>query len=133
MQYVWALAVVLCLTPMVPSAGAFLVNTEALFDANAQQFYVRLKLEECSGSQRDGIRPGNLTRHLTIPSLERYTASREYEYTPGSLCGDRSRRAPPIPYLWMAPFAHVRYWPNGSRLGAYPALEFLSKDCISRK
>jgi hypothetical protein len=81
MHYVCALAVVLCLTTGVLSAGVFLVNSEGQFDANAQQFYVRLTLEECSSSQRDSIGPGNLTRYLTIPGLDRYTASREYAYS----------------------------------------------------
>src|SRR5262245_62135184 len=82
MQYVCALAVVLCLTTAVPSARAFLVNSEGQFDANAQQFYVRLRLEECPSYQRDGMPPGNLTRYLTIPGLDRYTASREYKWVP---------------------------------------------------
>src|SRR5215831_4390021 len=82
MRYVCALAFVLCLTTVALSAQALFVTSEAQFDENAQQFYVRLRLEECYEYQHYGIRPGNLTRYLTIPGLDRYTASREYKWAP---------------------------------------------------
>ncbi len=128
-HYICALAVVLCLTITVPSAQAFLVNSEVQFDTSAQQFYVRLRLEECSSSQRDGIRPGNLTRYLTIPGLDRYTASLEYAYSNWVLVrGPFQARTTYTISVDGAICARPSTGQTTVTFGAYPpAIEFLSK------
>src|SRR5262249_14816885 len=128
-QYVCVLAFVLWLTTGVHSARAFAVTSQGQLDADAQQFYVFLSLEDCQPYREYGLRPGNLTRYVTIPGLDRYTASREYAY--GTWVMVRGPFQPRTTYTISVDGAICNRPGTGQAkvtFGAFPpAIEFLSK------
>src|SRR5262249_31672443 len=79
-QCVCVLAFVLGFTTAGHSCRAFSVTSRGQFDADARQFYAFVSLEDCEPYREYGLRPGNLTAYVTIPGLDRCTASREYAY-----------------------------------------------------